>query len=99
MVDEYRLQGRGGMGVKALHVTDKNGALVTLRSVNDQEDLIITTDRGMIIRMHLADISETGRNTQGVKLIRLKEDHSIANIVLVKRQEEEIVETANVAED
>ena len=87
-ISEYRLQGRGGMGVKALNVTEKNGSLVTLRCVNDQQDLIITTDKGMVIRMHVASISETGRNTQGVILIRLKEDQQIATVALVDRQED-----------
>ncbi|HRF70244.1 MAG TPA: DNA gyrase C-terminal beta-propeller domain-containing protein, partial [Candidatus Pelethenecus sp.] len=56
-VDEYRLQGRGGMGVKAFNVTGKNGRLVALRSVSVNNDLIITTDRGVIIRMHVDKIS------------------------------------------
>ena len=68
----YRLQSRGGTGVKALNVTEKNGHLVTLKAVNDKEDLIITTDKGVVIRMHIKDISITGRAAQGVKLIKLK---------------------------
>ena len=88
-IDEYRLQGRGGSGVKTLNVTDKNGALVALKSVNDMQDLIITTDKGVIIRMHISDISQTGRATQGVKLIRLKDDQSIATVAVVAHQEEE----------
>ncbi len=88
-VSEYRLQGRGGMGVKALNVTEKNGKLVALRSVSTNNDLIITTDKGVIIRMHVASISQTGRNTQGVILIKLKGDQSIATIAIVDRQEEE----------
>ena len=88
-IDEYRLQGRGGSGVKTLNVTDKNGVLVALKSVNDMQDLIITTDKGVIIRMHISDISQTGRATQGVKLIRLKDDQSIATVAVVAHQEEE----------
>lgn len=88
-IDEYRLQGRGGMGVKALNVTEKNGKLTTLRSVGENNDLIITTDRGMIIRMHVSSISETGRNTQGVILIKLKDDQKIATVAIVERQEED----------
>ena len=87
--DEYRLQGRGGMGVKALNVTEKNGNLVTLRSVSINDDLIITTDKGMVIRMHVSDISQTGRATQGVKVIRLKDNHNIATVAIVERIEEE----------
>lgn len=88
-VEEYRLQGRGGMGVKALNVTEKNGKLTTLRSVGENNDLIITTDKGVIIRMHVSSISQTGRNTQGVILIKLKEDQNIATLAIVDRQEEE----------
>ena len=93
--DEYRLQGRGGMGVKALNVTDKNGNLVTLRSVSINDDLIITTDKGMVIRMHVEDISQTGRATQGVKVIRLKDNHNIATVAIVERvnDEEELEST------
>ncbi len=94
-IDEYRIQGRGGSGVKALNVTDKNGKLVALKSVSDQEDLIITTDKGVVIRMHIADISQTGRATQGVKLIRLKDDQSIATVAAVSRQEDEPVVEEN----
>lgn len=92
--DEYRIQGRGGMGVKAFNVTSKNGKLVALRSVNPNQDLIITTDKGVIIRMHIDKISLAGRNTQGVILIKLKDDQSIANTAIVERQadEEEIME-------
>ena len=88
-IEEYRLQGRGGMGVKALNVTEKNGKLTTLRSVGENDDLIITTDKGMIIRMHVSSISETGRNTQGVILIRLKDEQKIATVAIVDRQDDE----------
>ena len=85
----YRLQTRGGMGVKALNVTEKNGRLVTLKSVSDDKDLIITTDKGMVIRMHIKDISLLGRASQGVKLIRLKDDHSISTVAIVEENQEE----------
>ena len=88
-IDEYRLQSRGGMGVKAFNVTAKNGKLVALRSVSDENDLIITTDKGVIIRMHIDKISLAGRNTQGVILIKLKGDQSIANTAIVDRQIDE----------
>ncbi|MDE6407101.1 MAG: DNA gyrase subunit A, partial [Anaeroplasmataceae bacterium] len=87
--EEYRVQGRGGMGVKAFNVTAKNGKLVALRSVNPDLDLIITTDKGVIIRMHIDKISLAGRNTQGVILIKLKDDQSIANTAIVDRQIDE----------
>lgn len=85
----YRLQTRGGTGVKALNVTEKNGKLVTLKAVNDKLDLIITTNKGMTIRMHVKDISVTGRAAQGVKLITLKEEQNISNIALIPANEEE----------
>ncbi len=87
--DEYRLQSRGGTGVKALNVTSRNGNLVTLTAVNDKEDLIITTDKGMNIRMHIKDISITSRATQGVKLIKLREDQNISTIATIPAEEDE----------
>ena len=97
-IDEYRLQGRGGSGVKAMNTTAKNGDLTCLASVGEDNDLIITTDKGMVIRMHVSDISQTGRNTQGVILVKLKENHSIATIAVVMREEEE-PEVAEVVEE
>ncbi len=88
-VDEYRLQTRGGMGVKALNVTEKNGRLSTLKTVTEDKDLIITTDKGMVIRMHISDISLTGRASQGVRLIKLKDDQVISTIAIVDRDNEE----------
>ena len=97
-IDEYRIQGRGGQGVKALNTTERNGKLIALTSVSENNDLIITTDKGMVIRMHVSDISETGRNAQGVILVRLKDTHSIATIAVVDREEDEpeLVEGAEV---
>lgn len=88
-VDEYRQQNRGGKGVKTLNVTDKNGALAKLRSVSGEEDLIITTTKGMIIRMPVEQIATSKRSTIGVRLITLNEGHSVATIALVPKQEEE----------
>ena len=85
-VSEYRIQTRGGQGVKTVNVTEKNGKLVALSNVTADNDLIITTDKGMVIRMHAEDISETGRNTQGVILVRLKDKHSIATIAVVEKE-------------
>ncbi len=94
-IDEYRLQGRGGSGVKAMNTTAKNGELTCLTSVSKDNDLIITTDKGMVIRMHVEDISQTGRNTQGVILVKLKDNHNIATIAVVMK-EDEIIEENNV---
>ena len=97
-VDEYRLQGRGGMGVKTVNVTDKNGKLKALCAVDETKDLIITTDKGVVIRMHVKDISQTGRSTQGVKLIRLKDDQQISNIAIVDKQEDEPTSSPEVVQ-
>lgn len=86
---EYRLQSRGGMGVKTLNITEKNGRLAALRAVNDDLDLVATTNKGMTIRMHCSDISQTGRAAQGVRLIRLRDDQSVSSIALVAREEDE----------
>lgn len=89
-IDEaYRRQTRGGKGVKTLQVTDKNGPLVALRSVNNELDLLVVTDKGMVIRMAIDQISETGRATQGVRLIRLQEGHKVSSIALLPKSEAE----------
>lgn len=86
----YRRQFRGGVGVKTLHVTEKNGPLVKLRSVTEDADLLLLSNKGMMIRMPVDQISETGRATQGVRLMRMQEDQFIANIALVKSEEEDL---------
>jgi DNA gyrase subunit A len=86
-VDEYRRQMRGGKGIKTLQVTEKNGVLSKLRSVCGDEDLIITTTKGMIIRVPVEQIAHTKRNTIGVRLINLNEGHSVATIAVVPKQE------------
>jgi DNA gyrase subunit A len=79
-VEEYRITNRGGKGVKTIHVTEKTGKLVGILAVTMQEDLIITCKSGVTIRMPVNDISEQGRATQGVKLIRVDEGDEIAAI-------------------
>jgi DNA gyrase subunit A len=88
IVEEYRKQIRGGKGVKTLNVTEKNGRLSTLRTVSDDEDLIVVSDKGVVIRTHVDQISQTKRATQGVRIIRLRPDHKVSTIALVPRQEE-----------
>jgi len=87
-VDEYRYTNRGGKGVKTINVTEKTGALVGLLAVDETQDLMITCKSGVTIRMKVADISEQGRATQGVKLIRLDEKDEIAAITQLDDQEE-----------
>lgn len=85
----YRLQQRGGKGVKTVQVTEKNGPLVKLRGVNEEDDLVLLSNKGMMIRLPLDQISETGRATQGVRLMRLQDGHQIANIAIVPKEEKE----------
>src|SRR5687768_2636936 len=86
-VDEYRVTNRGGKGVKTINVTGKTGKLVGILDVDEKEDLIITCISGVTIRMKVSDISEQGRATQGVKLIRLDEGDEIAAITKIEDQE------------
>lgn len=87
-VDEYRITNRGGKGVKTISVTDKTGALVGLLDVTGKEDLMISCRSGVTIRMAVGQISEQGRATQGVKLIRVDEGDEIAAITKIEEEEE-----------
>ena len=86
-VDEYRFTNRGGKGVKTINVTDKTGSLVGILDVAETEDIMITCKSGVTIRMPVTGISEQGRATQGVKLIRLDEGDEIAAITNLDDQE------------
>ncbi|MCB0837578.1 MAG: DNA gyrase subunit A [Bacteroidetes bacterium] len=90
-VSEYRLTNRGGKGVKTINVSSKTGKLVGIIQVEgtDDEDLMIITKKGITIRMKVNEISTMGRNTQGVKLIRLKKDDEIASVAKVVASDEE----------
>ncbi|MDI9858453.1 DNA gyrase subunit A [Flectobacillus roseus] len=93
-VEEYRLTNRGGKGVKALNITDKTGNLVAIKDVTDNDDLMIITKAGILIRIAVADLRVMGRNTQGVKLIRLKnESDEISSVTKIVKDPEEIQET------
>lgn len=89
-VDEYRYTNRGGKGVKTINVTEKTGSLVGILDVTEKEDLMITCKSGVTIRMPIGGISEQGRATQGVKLIRLDEGDEIAAITNLDDKEEEM---------
>lgn len=93
-VEEYRVTNRGGKGVKTINVTDKTGGLVGLLDVTEKEDLMITCESGITIRMPVNQISEQGRATQGVKLIRVDETDAIAAITQLDEKE---VETEEIA--
>jgi DNA gyrase subunit A len=86
----YRITNRGGKGVKTINVTDKTGGLVGLLDVTEKEDLMITCVSGITIRMAVSDISEQGRATQGVKLIRVDDGDEIAAITQLDEMEEEL---------
>ena len=88
-VCNFRTTRRGSKGVKALNITDKNGTLVSFKIVNDNQDIVIVTDQGVIMRMPLDQINTLGRATQGVRLIRLKEEQQVAAISLVDKVEED----------
>lgn len=86
-IKEYRKTKRGGKGVKTLTITDKNGTLVAMKAVNGDEDLIIVTNKGVIIRTPIQQISQTGRATQGVKLIRLTDEQLVSSVAIVEHEE------------
>jgi DNA gyrase subunit A len=86
---EYRVQGRGGKGIRTCHITDKNGDLVSMKAVTGEEDLMLITTGGVLIRMAVEGISSMGRNTIGVKLITIKEnDEFVATVAKVEKEEE-----------
>jgi DNA gyrase subunit A len=94
----YRVTNRGGKGVKTINVTEKTGALVGLLGVDEKDDLIITCESGVTIRMKVASIREAGRATQGVKLINIDEGDRIAAIASIQEQDVEEEEGDNEAE-
>lgn len=85
-VDQYRLTHRGSKGVKALNVTEKNGNLVSLKTVKGDEDLLIITNSGIIIRIDTQQISTLNRNTQGIRLINLKDNQKVSTVALVEKE-------------
>jgi len=94
-IEDYRLTNRGGKGVKTINVTEKTGQLISIKSVDDTNDLMIITQIGLTIRMSISSLRILGRTAQGVRLINLKEGDQIASITIVPASEEpdEIVET------
>ncbi len=95
-IEDYRKTNRGTKGVKTVNTTEKTGNLAVMRAVNGDEDLLVTTDKGIVIRVHLKQVSISGRNTQGVRIIKLDEGHSVASIAVVEAEiEEELIEKEN----
>lgn len=98
--EEYRKTSRGSKGVRTMNITDKTGKLVALKNVTEENDLLIITQSGLIIRMAVADIKQAGRNTQGVKLINIRDNDSIASVsVVAKSDEEELPAEGETAPD
>ena len=93
-LDDYRVTNRGGKGVRTLNITEKTGALIAIKNVNDSDDLMIINRSGVMIRMAVEELRVMGRNTQGVKLINLKEKDEIASVTKVPGGKEEEMEGA-----
>ncbi len=94
-IDEYRFQARGGKGIKVGVLNEKTGNVVNLKLVSSEEDVMILADNGVVIRLNADSISKIGRNTQGVKLMRLKDEGSkVVSFTIVPRSEEEPAEQA-----
>ena len=96
---EYPIKGRGGKGIKTVNITEKNGHLVGLTTVSGEEDIMLVTNKGVIIRFELNSVSQTGRSTQGVRLIRLEEDalvSTMATIDVDEDDDEEIIVTEEI---
>ena len=95
LVNEFRTTKRGSKGVKALNITDKNGPLVAFKIIEGEQDLMIITNSGMIIRLSIEQISQLGRVTQGVRLINLKDGQFVSSAAIIDSVEEESVDVEN----
>lgn len=93
--DAYRVQSRGGKGIITLKTTEKNGNLIDLAAVTKDLDLLLTTNKGISIRVHISDISISGRNSQGVKIVKLRDNQYITNTAIVPHEEDTIDEKEN----
>ncbi|MEG2994834.1 MAG: DNA gyrase C-terminal beta-propeller domain-containing protein, partial [Erysipelotrichaceae bacterium] len=101
---EYRLTTRGAKGVKTINITEKTGQLVNVRAVNGDEDAMIVTNEGIIIRISLENVGIYGRNTQGVRLINVTEGQLVAKVAIVDKEDEaeeineSVIENENIVE-
>ncbi|WP_181350771.1 DNA gyrase subunit A [Thalassobacillus sp. CUG 92003] len=100
---DYRLTNRGGKGILTCHLTEKNGRVISTKAVSGKEDVMIITAAGVLIRMPVEAISATGRNTQGVRLIRLQNEEKVATVAVIENEEDleeaEVTETIEHAGD
>ena len=101
ILEDYRLTTRGAKGVKTINITDKTGDLISVRAVNGDEDLMIITNEGIIIRISLDNVGVYGRNTQGVRLINVAGEQTVAKVAVVEKseEEEEVSEIVNESEE
>ena len=88
-IDDYRITNRGGKGVKTINITEKTGKLVAIKNVIDDDDLMIINKSGIAIRMAVANLRVMGRATQGVRLIKVREDDAIAAVAKAMKDEED----------
>lgn len=93
--EEYAVKGRGGKGIKTVNITEKNGNLAGLTTVTGEEDIMLITNKGVIIRFDIESVSQTGRATQGVRLIRLEEDAIVSTMAKVAKEEAEKAEESS----
>ncbi|MFA5755212.1 MAG: DNA gyrase subunit A [Candidatus Paceibacterota bacterium] len=89
LISEYKTQGRGGSGVKIAHISTKTGPLANIEIIVDKEDLIVISKKGQVIRTKIADIPKLGRDTQGVKIMKIKAGDKVASATCVTKEEEE----------
>ena len=99
MITEFTPQNRGGKGVKCYKITEKTGNIIGMKAVNDEDEIMIITIGGIIIRMHVNDISVLGRITSGVKLIDLDEDITVASIAKVREEASLMDDAAQAVEN
>lgn len=95
---QYRKQSRGGKGILAMRLTEKNGDIIQIKPVTDKDDLMIITDKGQVIRTKISGISLMGRATQGVRIIRLKDDEKVVSIEKILDSEDDVLDTDDTEE-
>ena len=98
-IDDYRITNRGGKGVKTINVTEKTGKLVAIKNVSDNDDLMIINKSGIAIRMAVEDLRVMGRATQGVRLIKVREDDAIAAVAKVMHDEEDVDDVEEITNE
>ncbi|MGB0173307.1 MAG: DNA gyrase C-terminal beta-propeller domain-containing protein, partial [Flavobacteriaceae bacterium] len=98
-LDDYRMTNRGGKGVKTISITEKTGSLVSIKNVSDSDDLMIINKSGIAIRMEVESLRVMGRATQGVRLINLRENDSIAAVAKVLKDDDEIEDVEDIEVD